>query len=286
MADELLLTEEQTEARNPYEGIERDWNSYIQCRTLSYASDFENALHQYTLINTDSAVMVAKDFVNQLLHIDGKNRKVSSENYGSDSSSGETEHEADTYYQTALTVAMNQYLTELKEANNNYETYAQVIAIFLISEGLKDMLDGIELPDSIRSKSENVLMAIDDKIHEITREIQDAIRTTQPDIYTKFIELGPAVVAEPTSTVVARWFTTEKNEKLLSEENISKLTAARTEYLRYVKRTGRVELGVLLQLFGMINSTYNRYKRDMISAIIPKCDAALMSYVKHLLLSR
>lgn len=276
---------ETSESVNPFEAIQRDINFYESCKSSAYGNDLTGSIHSYAMINTTSTVSTTFDWVNQLLHQDGKNRKVTTDVYGTVTEfSNPEEEEVDRYYQTALTIAINQFLAE-QRTSMYYEMYAQAIAIFLISEGMKGMLDNIEFPDSIKQKTEDVLIELDDRLQSLVISAKRECEKLQPELYERFIDLDVNLLNEPTGSVVGRWFTREDGTKSINEDLYLVLQGLRTEYLRYVKKNGKVELSTLLSMFGVISSTYNRYKKDMINKVIPKCDASLMSYVKYLLLN-
>lgn len=271
---------------NRFEAIQKDVNFYDSCKQASYGNDLTLAIHSYAMINTNSTVSTTFDWVNQLLHQDGKNRKVTTDVYGTVTEfSNPEEEEVDRYYQTALTIAINQFLAE-QRTSMYYEMYAQAIAIFLISEGMKGMLDNIEFPDSIRQKTDDVLLELDDRLHQLVITAKRECERLQPELYERFIDLDINLLNEPTGSVVGRWFTNEDGTRAINEDLYLVLQGLRTEYLRYVKKNGKIELTTLLSMFGVISSTYNRYKKDMINKVIPKCDASLMSYVKFLLLNK
>lgn len=269
------------------EVIARDINYYNNGATqAAKEKNLTNALHSYAMINTDDAVGVTFDWVNQLLHKDGKNRKVMTDSYNVDAPDYSPEaEEVDKYYQTALSIAFNQFLEEQKDGAY-YEKYAETISIFLISEGMKDMISSIELPDNIKTKTEDILITIEDRIRELVLEARKKCEVLQPELLEKFIELEHQLINEPTSAVVTRWFTTDDGKVIINDELVKELRGLRTEFLRYVKRNGKVELATLIRLFGVNKSTYDSYKKGMINKVLPKCDASLMSYVKFLMLSK
>lgn len=268
--------------------LTREINFYNKCITSSGSFDLTEAIHAYAMINTSSTVAVTYDWVNQLLHKDGKNRKIIDDQYGSVStavtSTDDTDN-VDDYYRTALMVAMNQFLNEQK-TSAYYDMYALTISIFLISEGLRGSLNEIELPESVRRKTDDVIMELDEKIDQLVHELCSQCQKVQPELYEKFRDLGVNLINEPTNTVVIRWFTTNEGTVLINDDLRTIVQGFRADYLRYIKKSGKVELATLLKMYGMVASTYNRYKRDVISKVITKCDASLMSYVKYLLLNK
>jgi hypothetical protein len=266
--------------------ISKELNYYGQCVAGCGEKDMVQALNAYVMINSNHIPSMAAKFVDSLLSRDGKNRKTVPDDYFGDPVAVDTGDSVDDYYIKAFILVMNEFLNDQRESIY-YPMYSQTVSLFLISKGLKDYVDQLDLPDDIRNKTGAVLIELEDRLNGLVIEAKKKCKELQPELYDQFLDLGVNLLNEATTTVKYRWFMDQETGTCkLSEEMITILQNLRAEYLRIVKRNGEVEVGLLLELFGMNSTTYVRYRKDMISKVAAKCDSSLISYIKYLFLNK
>jgi len=266
--------------------ISKELNYYGQCISGQSENDMTSALNAYVMINSTTIPSLAARFVDSLLSHDGKNRKTVPDVYTGDSTVADGSDGVDDYYIKSLILVMNEFLNDQRESMY-YNMYAQTVSIFLISKGLKDYIDQLELPEDIQNKNGAVLVEMDDRVNELVIEAKKKCKELQPELYEKFVDLGVNLLNEATTTVKYRWFMNiETGECQLSDDMVTVLQGLRAEYLGIVKRNGEVEVSLLLELYGMNSTTYTRYRKDMISKVATKCDSSLISYMKYLFLNK
>jgi len=268
------------------ETISRELNYYGQCEAGLSEKNLTAALNAYVMITGNNVPGVVARFVDSLLSHDGKNRKTVPDSYEGESASPDANDGIDDYYIKSLILVMNEFLNDQRESMY-YNMYAQTVSIFLISKGLKDYIDQLDLPEDIQTKNAQVLIEMDDRVNELVMQAKAKCKELQPELYEQFVDLGVQLLNEATTTVKYRWFMdNETGLCKLSDEMLTVLQGLRAEYLRMVKRNGEVEVGLLLELYGMNSTTYTRYRKDMISKVAAKCDSSLISYMKYLFLNK
>lgn len=265
--------------------ISKELSFYQQCDAGKNEQNLTAALNAYVMINTNTIPALAAKFVDSLLSHDGKNRKTVPDAFGTSDVGGEPTDGIDDYYIKSLILVINEFLNDMRESMY-YSMYCQTTSLFLISKGLKDYVDQLDLPDDIKDKTQQVLIELDDRLHGLVIQAKQKCKEIQPELYNQFTELDVNLLNEATTTVVYRWFIKDDGEKIIKDELVDVLQSLRAEYLRIVKRNGEVEVALLLELFGMNATTYTRYRKDMISKVTAKCDSSLISYIKYLFLNK
>lgn len=265
--------------------ISKELSLYQQCSAAASSSDMTSAMVNYIMINTNNIASLVTSFVNSKLSHDGKNRSTTEDQYGETSPGLPSSGESDSYYIQALILIFNDFLNDQKESLY-YDQYCQAASILLISIGLKDYIEKVELSPDIAEKSQQVLVELQDRLEGLVRTAKEQCRILQPELYDKFLDLGGNLINEATNVVIGRWFTNEDGSRQINEELEQVLKGLRVEYLRIVKRNGYVEVGLLLELFHMNSTTYIRYRKEIINGVAKRCDMDLIHYIKQLFLTQ